>query len=321
MKFFFITALINIEIPDDLGQGERIYDAVFITNQSSAISKYLTPGFEKIAGTMETNFIRHARACVYAVEERPDNTNPQDYLLEKLATVTSFLNSLWLVKDNAVNNNLGFVKYIRKGQERLDSNSHAIKFSTAKGVEVQAKFTRRELWEARQMFREWIGLSRFVEPGSAATLSTSLRLDRAIYFMTGARSSNDIGLKIANYCSALEALFSSNQSELTHQLSERVAAFLEDKPHQRVELYYLTKKAYSIRSTVVHGGFTSSSKADDFIMASTNLDNVLRRIFVKIFKEQISKALINLQPAVFNKDFLLRVFGAMWEDLIDDEAG
>ena len=54
----------------------------------------------------------------------------------------------------------------------------------------------------------------------------SQRLPRALYFIAGARAQNDLSLKITNYCTAFETLFSTSQAELAHQLSERISFFL-----------------------------------------------------------------------------------------------
>ena len=319
MRFFFVTALLNIRIPGDLGRGDKINDGTFITNQPDSVSKHLTPGFERVAGSLETDFIRRAPAVVYSFEDRSDETEPEGYLLEKLMTVSTFLNALWLVKDNAVNNDLGFATYVRNGTQNLDSNSHTVKYSTAAGTTALTEFTREELREARRLFREQFGVSSFVKSGSTAAVSSSGRLQHALYFVSGARANRDIGLKVADYCSALEALFASSHLELTHQLSERTAAFLEDEPRKRVDLYFVVKKAYSIRSIVVHGDITKPAKSREFVAAAGALDDILRRIFLKLFTEQIPRVLVQLEQEDFNRDFLLKVFGASWKDLVEEE--
>ncbi|MBN2267657.1 MAG: hypothetical protein JW725_04975, partial [Candidatus Babeliaceae bacterium] len=315
MKCFFVTALSNIEIPGDLGRGDKITDTAFITNNSPAIERYLTPGFEKSAGSLETNFIRRAPAVIYGLEDRPDTTIPDEFVLEKLSLINSYLNSLWLFKDNAVDNQLVFGICTKTGESVIHSNEHMVRLSTSDGGCLATTFSREELKEARKLFNDHIRIGRFVPTGSSAAVAPLSRLQRALYFTSGARSQNDIGLKVTHYCSAIEALFAMGNTELTHQLSERVASFLEDDPQRRVELYTDVKRAYGLRSIVVHGAGTKAANLDKFIEAARTLDMILRQVYLKIFTDEIALALIHLDDAQFNSHFLLRIFGASWKDV------
>jgi hypothetical protein len=62
-----------------------------------------------------------------------------------------------------------------------------------------------------------------------------------------------IQVKIANYCTALEALLSNDTSELTHKLSERAGWLLGRNMPERFDIVQRVRRAYSIRSKVVHG--------------------------------------------------------------------
>ncbi len=179
-------------------------------------------------------------------------------------------------------------------------------------------FSRDEIREARSLFGN-LGFGYFVSPGSSVSTTADHRITLASYYTSAARATGDIGLKIVNYCSALESLFASNPAELTHQLSERVAAFLEDDPRKRSELYAEVKKAYTIRSKVAHGSRSKPSKLSQFRDVSRTLDEILRRSYGRIFNEMIPCGLINLEAEEFDAHFLLRIFGASWEDLIDKD--
>lgn len=56
--------------------------------------------------------------------------------------------------------------------------------------------------------------------------SNSTRWDRAFYFILCARSAAILPMRIAFYCTSLECLFSTSNSEVIHRVSERVALFL-----------------------------------------------------------------------------------------------
>ena len=55
------------------------------------------------------------------------------------------------------------------------------------------------------------------------------------------------------YMIALEALFSDSSQELSYKLALRTSYFIEKKGLQRLLIYRIVKKAYEIRSQMVHG--------------------------------------------------------------------
>lgn len=318
MKCFFVTALFNIEIPENLGSGNEITGTTFITNSPAIIS--FSPEFERTVGSLEMNFIRTAPAVIYGLDDRDDSTSPDEYVLEKLSIVNSFLHSLWFLKDNAVNNQLGFVACIRKNETIIHSNELIARQSTADGASRPTVFSHDELRKASSLFKAYLGVGKSVLPGSSATNTALKRIQLALYFTAAARSNSDVGLKIVHYCSAIEALFATDKTELTHKLSERVASFLEDDPRRRLEIYKNVKKAYNNRSTIVHGERGKTSNSDKFLEAAKFLDEILRQVYSKLFTEPIHRALIELEKhEEFETHFLLRIFGASWEDLVDNK--
>lgn len=83
--------------------------------------------------------------------------------------------------------------------------------------------------------------------------STYSRYGRAYSFIKSARVTIDPAMKIAHYCSALESLFSTDNSELTYKLSERVSLFMKDMGYEPMDVFSDMKHYYSIRSAVTHG--------------------------------------------------------------------
>ena len=63
---------------------------------------------------------------------------------------------------------------------------------------------------------------------------------------------------------ALEALFGPQDgAEITYRLAERIALFLHGRSSETAEIARRTKKAYSLRSKVVHGRSIENLKVDD----------------------------------------------------------
>lgn len=107
----------------------------------------------------------------------------------------------------------------------------------------------------------------------------SKRLDRAHYFTLGARVSSILPMKIAPYCNALECLFTTDKSEVSCKIAERVALMLGTSDESKKEYFDLIKKAYGCRSTVVHGQHIKGEESD-FIEISKKLDGILRQLLV-----------------------------------------
>ena len=103
------------------------------------------------------------------------------------------------------------------------------------------------------------------------------RIERSSYFIQTARNNGTFPMKILSYCTALECLFTSSRTELVHKIAERVAILLESESKNKLELYNLIKKAYDIRSTIVHGS-TLKGNNEDLTDVSVKIDEVLRKL-------------------------------------------
>lgn len=74
------------------------------------------------------------------------------------------------------------------------------------------------------------------------------------YLLSYAHQTKHIFPRIANVITSLEILFSNDSNEISHQLSERIAWYLEPiNPEEREKIYVKTKKLYNERSKILHG--------------------------------------------------------------------
>jgi hypothetical protein len=81
---------------------------------------------------------------------------------------------------------------------------------------------------------------------------------------------------------ALESLFgSSDAAEITYKLSQRIAFFLADNPHDARQLYAKAKKGYGMRSKIVHGRWEDDPELD-LVMADT--ESILRTAFRRLIE-------------------------------------
>ncbi len=229
-RYRYLVALTQVEIQEPLGKGDQIADEFRITNDKAVVQKFLTYELQTALGGLETMALLNADAVVYeeaTTGENLDATNALAELTWMLERTGVFATALWMVKDNAVDFELGFLEiWPPNGQYRAHSNFLAMTVRKADGSKDKVRFSRSELREARQIFS---GLLQLVAHDAPEEIKTQVKLPagqqpiltghakvprvrRALYFLESARSFRDMGLKIAMYCSLFETLFSTDAS-------------------------------------------------------------------------------------------------------------
>lgn len=116
---------------------------------------------------------------------------------------------------------------------------------------------------------------------------------------------------------SLESLYvSSSRGEITVRLSNRMATVLGKKHADREDLWKFTKKAYNIRSGIIHGEGLRSTKIngktytlDEIIQKLFQLNRQSILIFIKLVtyydeKNKIDKISDDIDKALINRDFL-----------------
>lgn len=106
------------------------------------------------------------------------------------------------------------------------------------------------------------------------------RIGRASYFALEARTRHTYPTKIVSYITAMECLFTTSTSELSHRISERAAILTDGTKEAKLETYKLLKKAYDVRSKIVHGS-TLTGRNDDLKEITIGLDHILRELLTR----------------------------------------
>jgi len=227
---------------------------------------------------------------IYAITEHQSKVLTEDeagrFLDRQLGLIQFFLMSLWLVKDNSVNIELGFLEhpYGNPFGSSVTSNFRAVRFCEASGAILDCEFTEKEVRLARDFYKLFeANAVQLGDKNMGYVVPTDFtRFDRVLYFAQAARHSGNLGLKIANYVTCFECLFCTDSAELTHKLSDRVALFLGTTPEERMEMFKAAKAAYTIRSKTVHGDTLTKKLADDAANIAMKCDNMLREIIKRV---------------------------------------
>ena len=310
-EIVFINAVDGVTVIEDLPLGASIGNGSLVTNHFGMIQNYLDDDWRGQLGGFELT--RFRRAGLYILGTHRWETDEDDPDPTRLLTKWSYWNqrwlmNLWLTKDNAGSLSNGYA--ISTTSPRLTDGlviRPHFTYTESSGstfVEQRTVFTKVELEEAAGALRFW--KMKESETSMGVVLgSGDKRMARADEFLQRARMTEEIEIKIAMYCTCLEALFTTSNHELRHQLSERVALFLEQNPVKRTEVYSMMKTVYDVRSAVVHGGEVKVQyKGMTTLDLSQYCDELVRQVFRKLFME-LSGAL----PADLDSFFLKQIFG------------
>lgn len=279
----FLCGIDQVTLSIATGRGERFAGDYFVTKDAAKIGE-LIRAFGNGLGSVETGYLLHrAAAVIYRVEavrlDPAENVGAalDRQLVQDMLKVKGLEAAMWLIKDNACHFDRAWLAFNANGQITVNNNFWASRKSCADGTFRAVDFSSEELRIARRSERP-TG-EHIVSAGTPTMLAKgSLRFQRFEYFIGAARDSIDVAMKIAQYCSGLEALVSTAQQELSHQVSERVAVLLAGPGEQRLTTYKLVKQAYGYRSKAVHGAPFKSADVSQLRDCATEIDQLCREL-------------------------------------------
>jgi hypothetical protein len=269
----FVAGVENLTLRTTPGRGDVVANAFSITGDNSFLEKLIPSAAWPAFGTIERESLLSGRPVAYTISDLQFSTDAEAHraLEGWLRVITSFLHQIWHIKDHAANLEFGYVVWRGGKGVRVARNFLGMVVTNADCETPTENLNETEFRNARTEFTKFFArLKANVERGAGS------RLERAGYFVLGARMSDEAAVKIANYCTALEALFSNDTSELTHKLCERVAWFLGRSHEDRADMFQRVKKAYGIRSRVVHGSADWEKGQPSARETAKFLDGILR---------------------------------------------
>lgn len=305
----FCTALKDISLPNNLPKRGKVGERLTLTTDFEEIRSIFSPEVVKLIGTVEYNSLASANGCVYGRTQFHPSEDPYKVLDRFLADLEIFLQSMWIVKDNSVNFDTGFLIYNIGEEKYVSSNVISTMFFNCLGERAITEFSFNEIKETLRLFESTEVVPRV--PGQTRTQITSSveRISRSMYFVQSARDTSDLGNKIADYCSAFEALLATNPQELSHQLSERVAALLGDSPDEKWTIYREIKQAYQVRSKIVHGSGIKISKIGELLEISRTCDQRIRECVSLYFTKPRVRKAIESDASELDEFMVKRIFG------------
>jgi hypothetical protein len=316
-KPIFCCRLVFLSVKGN-GRGERIDEDFFITNDRITIQGLMPEVFQPSIGRMEYRNFQESPVAAYArLDHLPDGSE-QSRLLEHLLLLDAFENVFWLHADSCVGHEVAFIHDRKHG---IWTNIYEGLRSRSDCSQDKLEITANELRELIRLYRVLLKPTKAnsqtslateneteAKPGLAAkvagsapyrlarihTRTNSNRLSRALGHVGRAQKTGMFTEKITFYCSALEALFSTAQFELSHQVAERVAVTGTRSRSDRLPTYRFVKDCYSFRSKYIHGAPLKASDEMKLEGMCTKLDALVRQSFQKVFQDEIlAKAILS----------------------------
>ncbi|WP_340833053.1 hypothetical protein [Polaribacter sejongensis] len=294
VKCKLIVGLHDIEIDNniDLKKGIELDTNVFLTNNKKVIEELIPEKIIPGMGLSEYNNLLSLNAIVYTIVEIPEKAfNERTILINFLDLNAILCQAFWLIKDNSVRMELGHLIYEKGNRLGLHSNYLSSMYTTQLGKQIPKKFNINEL-QTLGRFQKFLfdTLKNKTEQTYTSLVKEHNRVQRAFLFIQSARCADDIGIKVAELCTAFECLFSVSTSELKHRLSEIISITIGKDKTEKLIIYKHIQKAYDLRSAVVHGDSIPSrySKMEFQLLKETvnNCDNYLRLVFNKFISDE-----------------------------------
>ncbi|PKA10610.1 hypothetical protein CH372_18475 [Leptospira meyeri] len=281
----FIAPLYYIRLPIKSENFHIIDKNISLTNNKRQIENLLRrfTNLIHLIGKLEYENLISGKPILYSIKELPDLKSVEKEMHHFLTRVEYFSHVVWSLKDSLVNSETCFAIQDEDNEINIHTNNFGSYYSDIGLTNAEILLNNKEIEfiKDRYLFDENYDYESIKKKGSILEKGTS-RYQRATHHFVNARRSNTYEFKISHYCAGYESLLSSSTTELTHQLSERIALLCSKAKEERYEVYKLAKRIYSIRSRVVHGATVDQK---DIILLAKYADDWARYLINLIFQD------------------------------------
>lgn len=311
----FITTFRNLKIDANTGEKFELLTGINLTNDSKTKKKLLEfRNLQSMIGKIEFDHLSKVNTIVYCHFDQEDfrGLDTNRFLLVILLWIKALLRSAWLVKDHCLECDGAFVMRKRGGSEwECSGNFLAQRPMLADGTSSAVEFSIPDL-------QEWRSIHHRVESYLDEAKSNDLRFfmekgycrsGRALQFLDSARTAPNLAMRIAHLCSAFETLFSTDASELSHKLAERLAFFLGEFGQSKIDVFKTMKSAYAVRSKLTHGDVLKEKVVQDLPRISSTCDHYLRITLRELFSSEGLVRRFDVAPEKIDETFQNLIFG------------
>jgi hypothetical protein len=296
----YITSFRGLTITQQIAGSLELIPGVNITNNPEIKAKWLTPECRAFIGEIEAVSLEAESNLIFGEFDIEDlrGLPPDGFLIVVLSWIDTLLKNAWFIKDHAMQCDAAFLRAETTDGVSWTKNYLAMKPSFSGGY----SYAKEDILMSVDELKRWGQVDDLIEGYLTEEGSTSMRFmmekgytrtGRAMQFVVAARRAQDLAFKIANYCSALETLFTTDSTELAHKLAERVAFFLGERGLIRRDIFTTVKNAYNVRSKLVHGDTLRQNQIDVLSDLSVQCDGILRKVLWEIFNSEDLKRIFD----------------------------
>lgn len=301
IKYKFISTAYDLKLDGRKNKGIKLLDNLRVSNSENKIIEMFHPFFENAIGTLEYKYLL-SNPYFYAEGEIQDETiffddnKGLDFLDDFMKKVQVISNLLWLVKDNSIHTETGYLQFEKKGLDaKFHSNGRSVMFRNTEGLRKELTFNTEELKFPEIFFSNYFHPLSAVknesfenDPVDTPQVYEGSRIERAFYLIQTARAQGYLPERISIFTSLLETLLSTSSNEVTHKLKERVAWLLGKNFEIREEIFNDMGVIYGIRSHHVHNSTVpkNANTQEKLIGYSRLLETYVRDTLVKILTEE-----------------------------------
>ncbi|KKX68104.1 HEPN domain-containing protein [Pseudomonas putida] len=310
-EIVFVTAVDYLIVEDKFTLRVGFGGELILTNDIAYVKRMVGHVHSMNMGGLEYMHLLSGRPVLYSARKYADPVNVDDELVDFLREVQSFFVELWIYRDNSINCQQAFA--LQKHPAITSVNCLPVFNSAATGENLSLEFSSEKLKDV--LAKSPVAIESIREqgmPDRTGLRKSKGRINIAMMHLQAARNQRDLGFKISSYCSLFESIFSTDKVELAHQLSQRLAFFVSGSPAERIEMYRLTKKAYTVRSLAVHGDVLDKNVPELSLLAS-HCDEVARKVLIRFFA---NPSLFDLFNSKSNED----VFTYLLHMVLGDES-
>lgn len=232
------------------------------------------------------------------------NTNTPFVVHQASILANYYLSLFWLLFDNSISNPIShFLSF--QGEAYHNHNTLDFRLTNSEGLRSSITLSDSEI----KKYYEYSGTEvlRLLTPNPTTQpikqglfvtssiydidVNALTRLQRSFLFLSSARRNSTIIIKITNYISALECLFTT-KGKTTEVVCRRSTYFIAKNAddNEKKQIMDTLIFGYHFRSMFLHGLKLDSDLWDkEKLRVSTGLDNILRRILLKILNEKYAQ--------------------------------
>lgn len=290
-----VSPLNFLELEDSIFENEELdfISQFTLTKSNSKLAPFYVNNFISKFGIIDIKIINDSKVKMYTIKNRSYQISDKiinDELHNMYGISQMFSLALWFVKDNSVNTDFSLYYNTNNGFSFIVRKNLMV--SNSQGIYGSVLFNNSEYNRAIVYMNMLSGILEYEERDfdkyeSYNNLNNNLNqntdsFNRALRYLQIARNESFIPSKIASYISILETLFAISDSN-TYKTPERASLFVGNSLEDKQKIFKLTKDAYDVRSSYVHGSDIYRKHNKVLEKISQDLDGIIRKVMLKFF--------------------------------------